>query len=133
MTAFGPALRVLLHGIVFGASIVAAIPSGAEVVAPSARSATSGAPLATPTRHASEGLLRFADWGRFCDWHSRHHLCRELNATGLSCADDPSCADSEYDRFCAERPKHPLCGDDRFCIKRPDHPLCDEEPPPSQS
>jgi len=133
MAALGPAPRVLLYGVVLGASIAAAIPAGAGVVAPSARTATIGAPPAMQTRHASEALLRFVDWGRFCDWHSQHHLCRALNAKRLSCEDDPSCADREYDRFCEERPNHPVCGDDRFCAKRPDHPLCDEEPPPSPS
>jgi len=136
MAALVPAHRVLLYGIVFGAGAFAAIPSGARVVVSSAQTATMGAPLPEQTRHASEALLRLVDWGRFCDWHSRHHLCRELNATRLSCQqqpDDPSCADGDDDQFCEERPDHPLCGDDRFCDKRPDHPLCDEEPPPSPS
>ena len=136
MASLRPAHRALLSGIVFGASVCAAHPAGAGAVVSPARTGTVGVPLDAHQRRAAEAWLQPVDWGRFCDWHSRHPLCRRVNRSGVSCGqqpDDPLCAENDDDRFCRLRPDHPLCGDDRFCEKRPDHPLCDHDPPPSPS
>ena len=131
MAAFRLAPRALLYGIVFGASAFAANPSGAAV----AQVVAVGVALHEHGGHPAEAWLQLVDWGRFCDWHSRHPLCRQVNDLSLSCEqqpDDALCAEEDDDGFCRDRPDHPLCGDDRFCEKRPDHPLCDD-PPPSPS
>jgi hypothetical protein len=132
MMALRPAHRALLCGLVFGAGFCAADPAGAGAVVSPARTGTVGD---AHQQRAAEAWLQPVDWGRFCDWHARHPLCRRVNESSLSCdqqPDDPLCVEAD-DRFCRERPDHPLCGDDRFCEKRPDHPLCDDDPPPSPS
>jgi hypothetical protein len=135
MAALRPAHRALLYGLLFGASVCAASPSGAGGVVSPAQTVTVDMLLDAQHGRAAEAWLQPVDWGRFCDWHARHPLCRRVNESGLACGqqpDDPLCAEAD-DRFCRQRPDHPLCGDDRFCEKRPDHPLCDDGPPPSPS
>jgi hypothetical protein len=136
MAAHGPRRRVLLHGIVIGALVLAASGSAGPVAFRSASAFAAaerlyGAPTAT-----SEALFQLVREDQFCRLFSRDELCAQFADLARFCAkrpDNPLCAGSDEDRFCALRPDHPLCENDRFCRQRADHPLCNEDPPPSPS
>ena len=125
MAALRLARRALLYGLLLGSISFAAPPAGAG-----------GGRFDEHASYEPDARLQYVRWGLFCDWHSRHPLCREVNAMPLLCDQQPDqglCEDEDGDRFCENRPDHPLCGDDRFCEKSPNHPLCDNDQPPSRS
>jgi len=108
---------MLLYGLICGALVLDAPPSGAFVAASPARGVEAGALPDGDARWGSETFFQHVHWERFCDWYSGHPLCLKL---------------ATLRQFCERHPEHRLCDDDdedSFCRKHPYHHRCDDKPP----